>query len=164
MTQLLKNRLTIEEYGCMLTLAGKSRAEDYFTHCGACALDKNKRVLGISYNGLKKGFDIPAWMKLSENRILKNKYTIHAENNLFAMVKKDECDILCLNLSPCFKCMSIIAANEVRRVVYLKEYHRDQEFKEFFDFYKIEYQELSKDSKDKIKHYITTQSNFPELD
>jgi len=159
----MNNRLSIEEYGCMLTLAGKSRAEDYFTHCGACAIDVNKRVLGISYNGLKKGFKIPDWMKEHEKRLLKNKFMIHAENNLFAMVKKDECDTLCLNLSPCEPCSKIIVANGVNKVYYLKEYHREQTFKEIFDFYKVEYHELSSSCKLNIKNYLTDMNNFPEL-
>lgn len=159
----MNNRLSIEEYGCMLTLAGKSRAEDYFTHCGACALDINKRVLGISYNGLKKGFTIPDWMKQEENRVVKNKYMLHAETNLFAMLRKGECHTLCLNWSPCEHCAKNIVAHDVTRVVYLKEYHREQVYKEIFDFYKIEYIELSSECKSNIKQYITDMNNFPEL-
>jgi len=158
------NRLTVDEYGCMLTLAGKSRAEDYFTHCGAVALNKNKRVLGVAYNGLKAGYDIPSWMKLPENRIRKNDYMLHAENNLFAMVKKDECDVLYLNISPCHPCCRIIAANNVRKVVFIKEYHRCNKYIEFLGFYGIEYMELPKKSKENIKEYLLNKSNFEELE
>ena len=164
MEEMTNMRLTPDEYGCMLTLAGKSRAEDCFTHCGAVALDKNKRVLGVAYNGLKAGMTIPEWMKLPENRILKNDFMLHAENNLFAMVKKDECDVLYLNISPCHSCCKIIAAHNVRRIVYMKEYHRCNKFKEFLSFYGIEYHELPITSKQNILNYLSNKNNFPELE
>lgn len=157
-------RLSLEEYGCLLALAGKSRSEDTFTHCSAVAIDKNKRIIGISYNGLKKGMPVPDWMRLEENRIEKSELYIHAEQNLFNLVKNEECDLLCLNISPCFNCSKIIVANNVRKVVYLKEYHRCDKFKKIFNFYNIEYLELPKISKDNIKKYILETSNFSELD
>jgi len=157
-------RLSIEEYGCLLTLAGKSRSEDYFTHCSAVGIDKNKRILGISYNGLKAGMTVPEWMKLEENRALKSEYYLHAEQNLFNLIKNGECDLLCLNYSPCFNCSKIISANNVRRIVYLKEYHRCSKFKDIFGFYGIEHQELLRESKDRIKGYLQDLNNFKELE
>lgn len=157
-------RLSVEEYGCLLALVGKSRSEDSFTHCSSVAIDKNKRILGISYNGLKKGMVIPEWMKLEENRVEKSELYIHAEQNLFNLIKQDECDTLCLNISPCFNCSKIIVANNVRRVIYLKEYHRCSKFKNVFDFYRIEYFQLPQDSKENIKRYLSNSLNFSELE
>ncbi len=157
------NRLNIEEYGCFLSLAGKSRSEDYFTQCSAVAIDKNKRILGISYNGLSHGMEIPEWMKLEENREKKSEYYLHAESNLFSLIRGSECDLICLNISPCIACSRIIVSHNVRKVVYLKEYHRCNKFKEFFDFHNVKYEELSKQSKDKILTYIKNTDNFKEL-
>ena len=156
-------RLSIEEYGCLLSLAGKSRSEDLFTNCSAVAIAKDKRILGLSYNGLKKGMQVPDWMKLEENRQKKSEFYIHAEQNLFNVIKNEECDILCLNISPCLNCSKIIVAHNVRKVVYLKEYHRCSRFKEIFNFYGVEHQELPKESKERIRDYLLNQSNFSEL-
>ena len=157
-------RLTIEEYGCMLSLIGKGRSEDYFTHTSGVAISKDKRILGISYNGLAAGMEVPQWMKQEENRVKKADFYLHAEDNLFAMVKKGECHLLCINISPCISCCRTIVANGVKRIVYLKEYHRCNKFKEFFEFYGIECYELSAKSKQNIKGYLLNQSNFQELD
>lgn len=157
------NRFTIEEYGCMLTLIGKSRSEDYFTHVSAVGIDENKRILGIAYNGLKHGEIVPEWMKLEENRVKKSTYYLHAEDNLFSLIKRGECHTLCLNISPCLPCCRIIVANDVKRVIYIKEYHASNEFKEFFKFHKINCVELSRESKNKIKEYLTNLQNFSEL-
>lgn len=156
-------RLSIDEYGCFLALVGKSRSEDYFTHCSAVGLTKDKRVIGISYNGLKAGMEVPDWMKLEENREKKSDYYLHAESNLFSLIKNDECETIYLNISPCLACSRIIAAHNVKRVVYLKEYHRCNKFKEFFDFYSIKYEELSKKSKNNILNYVLDARNFEEI-
>ena len=155
----INDRLTIEEYGCMLSLVGKGRSEDHFTHVSGVAISKDKRILGIAYNGLKAGMEVPAWMTLEENRERKNDFYLHAEQNLFSLVERGECHLLCLNLSPCINCCHTIAANEVKRVVY----HRCNKFKPLFEFYGIECYELSAASKLKISNYLTNQNNFAEL-
>lgn len=142
---------------------GKSRSEDYFTHCSAVGMTKDKRVIGISYNGLKSGMEVPQWMKLEENREKKSDFYLHAEANLFSLIKGNECHTVYLTISPCLPCSRIMASHHVQRVVYLKEYHRCNKFKEFFDFYGIKYEELSKESKLNITNYLKNTSNFSEL-
>jgi deoxycytidylate deaminase len=159
-----KHRLTIEEYGCLLSLIGKGRSEDPKTRVSAVAIAKDKRVIGISYNGLKSGIEVPTWMFIDENRIKKAEYFIHAEQNLFSLLKKDECDLLCLNLSCCIKCCQTVAAHNVKKVVYLQEYHGCNKFKEFFKFHTIDCHELSVEGKQNIKNYLTDMTNFKELE
>ncbi len=164
MEKILNNRLTIEEYGCMLSLIGKGRSEDYFTHTSGVAISKDKRVLGISYNGLASGMSVPEWMKEEKNRAKKSDFYLHAEDNLFAMIKRGECELLCLNISPCISCCRLIVANNVKRIVYLKEYHRCNKFKEFFKFYNIKCEELPANGKHKIRKYLDNKKNFEELE
>ena len=156
-------RLSIEEYGCLLSLIGKGRSEDCFTHTSGVAISKDKRILGISYNGLAPGMIVPDWMKKEDNRAKKSEFYLHAEDNLFALIKKGECHLLCLNISPCISCCRTIIANNVTRVVYLKEYHRCNKFKEFFKFYGVDCHELSMESKKNIKLYLRNDFNFEEL-
>lgn len=156
-------RLTFEEYGCLLALMAKSRSEDPFTKIGGVALDKNGRVLGASYNGLKSGFQMPDWMKLEENRVKKSDFFIHCESNLCAQLTKGQCHTLCLSQSPCLKCCQQICALDVKNVIYIKEYAKCDKFKEFFDFHGIEYKELSKKNKENILKYLKDLKNFQEL-
>lgn len=149
-------RLSFDEYGCLLALSAKSRSEDKFTKVGGVGLDKYGRVLGVSYNGLKSGFKYPDWMDKDENRKTKSELMIHAESNLCSLLKRNDCHTICLTISPCVMCCQQICALNIKRVVYLKEYHSCKKFKEFFDFHKIEYKELNKKSKNKIKGYLET--------
>jgi len=159
----MNNRLTIEEYGCALSLIGKGRSEDYFTRTAAVAIAEDKRILGIAYNGLSDGMIVPDWMKLEENRAKKSDFYIHDVNNLFPLLKKGECHTLCATLAPCIACARIACAYGVSKVVFLKEYHRCDKYKEFFDFHGIECYELSSASKKNIQNYLSDMNNFKEL-
>jgi deoxycytidylate deaminase len=159
----LRRRLTWDEYGCLLALIGKSRSEDPFTKVGGVALNKDGRVLGVSYNGLKSKVEIPDWMYSVENRERKSDFFIHSEANLCALLKKGECHTLCLTQSPCIKCCQNIAALDIKRIVYVKEYNNCNKFRDFLNFYTIEYQELTNDSKRNILNYLKNLNNFCEL-
>jgi len=159
----MENRFTFEEYGCLLALMAKSRCEDPFTKIGGIALNKDGRILGASYNGLKPGAIMPNWMCLEDNRKKKSDFFIHCESNLCAFLTKGECHTMCLTQSPCIKCCQNIAALDIQKVIYIKEYEKCKEFKEFFDFHKIECKELTNESKEKILNYIKDILNFSEL-
>lgn len=155
-------RLSKEEYGCLLALAAKSRSEDPHTKIGAVALSADNRVLGTAYNGLKPGRYVEEWMTKEENREAKGDVFIHAEANLCALLRKGECHTICLTQSPCIKCCQNIAALDIVRVVYLKEYSC-KKFKNFFEFHGVEYFQLSFESKQRIADHIRNFSNFTEL-
>ncbi len=157
------DRLTFDEYGCLLALMAKSRSEDNFTKIGGVALDKNGRILGASYNGLKAGAVMPDWMLKEENRERKSDLFIHAESNLCAQLKRGECYTLCLTQSPCIKCCQQIAALNVSRVVYIKEYEKCNKFKDFLGFHNIDYWELSVKSRGRLYKYLADLGNFKEL-
>jgi dCMP deaminase len=59
------------------------RSEDPFRKVGACALSKDNRVLGVSYNGLKSGFNVDS--SFWNDRDSRRPYMIHAEANLFSL-------------------------------------------------------------------------------
>jgi deoxycytidylate deaminase len=159
----INNRLTFDEYGCLLALVGKCRSEDVFTRIGGAAFDHNNRVLGVAYNGLKPGAVMPEWMKLEENRQKKSDLFIHCESNLCALLTVNQCKTMYLTQSPCIKCCQNICALNIQRVVYLKEYVKCDQFKDFLSFHKIEYEELNKDSKLRVLNYIIDVNNFKEL-
>lgn len=143
---------------------GKSRSEDNRTRVGGVALDKSGRVLGVSYNGLSSGKIMPDWLMLEENRDIKGDLMIHCESNLFSQIKRRDCHTICLTISPCIKCCQNIAALEVKKVVYIKEYNRCGKFKQFLDFHEIEYRQLDDTEKKNLRYYISDLNNFNELD
>jgi dCMP deaminase len=157
------NKLSWDEYGCFLALCGKSRSIDPHTRIGGCAINNENRVLGVSYNGLKSGVEMPEWMKLEENRERKSDLFIHCESNLCALLVKGQCKTIYLTQSPCIKCCQNIAALDVKRVVYLKEYKKCNKFKDFLSFHRIDFEELSNNSKNNILNYIKELNNFDEL-
>ena len=159
----MENRLTFDEYGCLLALCAKSRSIDPHTRIGGSAFDLHNQVRAVAYNGLKSGVELPDWMKLEENREKKADLFIHCESNLCALITKNECKTLYLTHSPCIKCCQNICALNIERVVYLKEYKNCGKFKEFLDFHGIKYEELNKDSKNRIFDYIGDYKNFEEL-
>ena len=148
------NRLSKDEYGCLLALVAKSRSEDIFTQVGACATDINGRVLGTGYNGLLPGAEIPDWMLLEENRDLKSDLFIHAESNLCSRLTRGDCHTLYLTMSPCIKCCQNIAALGFKRVVYLKEYDKCSKFKKFLDFHGISFYQLEEKNKNNIFEFL----------
>lgn len=151
------NRLNFEEYGCLIALMAKSRSEDTFTQVGACGMSKENRVIATGYNGLLPKEKMPDWMLLEENREKKSEYFIHAECNLCSQIKRGECQTLCLTLSPCIKCCQIIAAMDIKKIVYLEEYPKCSKFKDFLKFHNIEYYQLSNNNRENINTYLKNQ-------
>jgi dCMP deaminase len=135
-------RLSWENYALELAKTASLRSEDPFKKVGACALSKDNRVLGVSYNGLKSKFDVDCgfW----KDRNARRPYMIHAETNLFSLFGKDECGLIAVTLLPCAACAKLIVAWDVPKVVYGEEYDHDDALhtKEIFDFYKVNYIKL----------------------
>tara|TARA_R100001163_G_C5059374_1_gene196078 strand:- start:1393 stop:1818 length:426 start_codon:yes stop_codon:yes gene_type:complete len=130
------SRLSWEEYAIELARTASLRSEDPHKKVGACALDYSNKVLGVGYNGLASGKEVPDvfW----EDRDLRRPYMIHAEANCLSLFKAGECKILAVTLLPCSACATLIAAYKIPKVIYSEEYKRDEKAKLIFDFYNIE--------------------------
>ena len=149
---MLDDRLSFEEFGILLALAASSRSEDIFTQVGGAAFDKDKRIIAVCYNGF-----LPK-MQLSEeflsNRELKNQYVFHSEQNLLAQIKKGDAETIFLTHSPCANCARLIAANDVKNVFFLQEYHRETGYKDIFNFYGLKLSLISNTKLDKVKEFL----------
>ncbi len=130
-------RPTFPQYGVMLAKTASLRSEDINTKVGAVAFDKHWQTLGTYYNGFLPHQDVDA--KIWEDRDLKNRHVIHAENWLVSRTKNGEVYRVCLNITPCSKCAVLLAAHGVKEVYFEDEYHRENGYKEIFDFYNIKY-------------------------
>lgn len=128
-------RINWDEYALSLAHVAKLRSEDPFRQVGACALDYDNRVLGVAYNGLKSGVNVDKdfWSCRSKRR----PYMIHAEANLLSLFKKSECKTIALTCSPCSSCATLIAAHNIKRVLYCDTYDNDMSGIDILNFYNI---------------------------
>ena len=120
----------------LLAFAAAKRSEDPYRKVGACALNKDKMVVGLGYNGLASGKEVsPAFW---DDRDRRRKYMIHAETNCLSLCKRGEVDLLAVTLLPCSSCATMIASYGVKEVLYHEEYENDLAAKDIFTFYNIE--------------------------
>lgn len=137
----MKNdRISWEEYALRIAEVASSRSEDPFVKVGACALDFNNRVIGVAYNGLSSGINVPD--NFWDDRDKRRPYMIHAEINLMSLFKRGECKLLACTLMPCSCCASAIAAYDIKAVVYRDVYARDEQALEIFRFNGIECKQI----------------------
>ena len=136
-------RPSFPQYGILLAKVASLRSEDIHTKAGCVAFDQNWYSLGTFYNGFlpKQNIGPEIW----EDRDAKNKMVIHSESWLVSRTNAGSVYRVCLNISPCSKCSISLVTHGVKEVYFELEYHREQEFKDIFKFYNIEYKQVSVD-------------------
>jgi dCMP deaminase len=131
----MENRISFDQMAIKIAITASKRSEDPHKKVGACVLDKNGRVLGVGYNGIRtghtKGQDF--WSD-RENR---RNYIIHAEVNALANVDIHKAYLLAVTLLPCPSCANMIASHNISKVLYLEDYERDCISKDVFKFHNI---------------------------
>lgn len=129
-------RVSWEKHAMALAYSASLRSEDPFRKVGACALDYNNGVLGVSYNGLMPGFKPPRGFWKSRDK--RRKYMIHAETNLLSRIKIGEARLIAVTLLPCRCCAINIAAHGIKHVVFGIIYDEDHSAFDIFKFYGIQ--------------------------
>ena len=129
-------RISWEEYALSIAQTASSRSEDRYVKVGACALNSERMVVSVGYNGLASGKDVS--YDFWRNRDHRRKFMIHAEVNCLSLFKKGEAEMLATTLLPCSSCATLIASYGISKVVYKDVYERDAQALEIFDFYNIE--------------------------
>jgi dCMP deaminase len=132
-------RLSWEEYALKMAYVAAERSED-IRRVGACALDHSNRLIGGAYNGLAPGKEVSK--EFWQDRDKRRPFMIHAEVNLLSLAKRGEIRLLACTLMPCSSCATMIAAYEIKEVVYGEVYDRDTKSREIFDFYGIKHKQL----------------------
>lgn len=118
-----------EEYFMELAKLTAKRSKDPITQVGAVIINKNKRVIGLGYNGF---IDIPdndklfPWTKNSNNyEEIKYSYVIHAEANaILNSTSSIKDSTLYVTLFPCRECAKLIIQSGIKKIVYL-DYKED---------------------------------------
>ena len=129
-------RVPWDQYALSIAQAASQRSEDPYRKVGACALNRQKMVVGVGYNGLASGVSMP-YKNFWDNRDYRRKFMIHAEANCLSLCKKGEVELLAVTLLPCSSCATMISAYGIQEVVYKDAYERDEQAKEIFNWYNI---------------------------
>ncbi|XP_045480620.1 deoxycytidylate deaminase [Harmonia axyridis] len=152
-----KNYISWHDYFMATAFLAAKRSKDPCSQVGACIVDRNKKIVGIGYNGMPTGCsdDEFPWSKESENA-LDNKYyyVCHAEVN--AVLNKNSADVkdctIYVGLFPCNECAKVIIQAGIKEVIYLSDKHSHKAStiasKKMLDAAKVEYwQYLPQNSK-----------------
>ena len=137
----VSERIDWDTYALKLAEVAALRSEDPFVQVGACALDKENRVLGVAYNGLAPGKIVSNvfWADRDGRR----PYILHAETNLLSLFKRNEAHTVACTLMPCPSCATHIVAHGVKRVIYRDVYSKDTKALDIFKFYDIEVKRIT---------------------
>lgn len=130
------NRLNWEEYAIGLAYIASLRSQDPYVKVGASALSHDNRVLGVAYNGLASGAELP--IEIWKDRDKRRPYILHAEQNLLSLFKRKEAKLVALTLLPCSDCARLLCCWGVQKVCYISDYDRDLGSKDIFKFYKVD--------------------------
>ncbi len=119
-----QNYISWDEYFMGVALLSSMRSKDPNTQVGACIVNKNKRIVGIGYNGLPFGCsdDCFPWERSGEYLDTKYPYVVHAEPNAILNATNDLTNsTIYVSLFPCNECMKLIIQSGIKEIVYLDD-------------------------------------------
>jgi dCMP deaminase len=157
MTPKRDDYISWEEYFMAVAQLSARRSKDPSTQVGACIVNKNKRIIGIGYNGFPTGCsdDELPWSREGDLLDTKYPYVCHAEMNAITNASnKPELDgaAIYVSLFPCNECAKLIVQVGIKEVVYLEDkYHDEAVFvaaHKIFDMAGVVYRQLQPDNKE----------------
>lgn len=140
-----------EEYFMAIAQLSAKRSKDPGTQVGACIVNKNKRIIGIGYNGFPTGCsdDELPWDREGDFLETKYPYVCHAEMNAITnSANKPDLDgaSLYVSLFPCNECAKLIVQVGIKEVVFLSDkYNGEPVFvaaRRIFDMAGVKYRQL----------------------
>jgi dCMP deaminase len=156
MTGKRKDYLSWEEYFMAVAQLSARRSKDPSTQVGACIVNKNKRIIGIGYNGFPTGCSDDELPWAREGSLLETKYpyVCHAEMNAITnAANKPDLDgaSMYVSLFPCNECAKLIVQVGIKEVVYLEDKYRDQDIfiaaRRIFDMAGVTCRQLKPDNR-----------------
>jgi len=139
----LNERLSWDEYFMSTAILLSSRSTCNRLHVG-CVLVKDKRIISGGYNGFLAG--APHESIIVDNHEIA---TVHAEQNAIAdcasrgvSVNGATCYI---THYPCINCAKILAASQIKNIVYLNDYKNDKNVEKLLKDVDIETTRLKSD-------------------
>ncbi len=151
MTTKRNDYISWEEYFMAVAELSAQRSKDPNTQVGACIVNKNKRIIGIGYNGFPAGCsdDELPWSREGDFLDTKYPFVCHAEMNAItnATNRPDLVGAsLYVSLFPCNECAKLIVQAGIAEVVYLADKYHDQDLfvaaRKIFDMSGVKYRQL----------------------
>jgi len=119
----IKERLNWDEYFMSIALLGAQRSPCKRLHVGSVIV-KNNHVISMGYNGY-----IPGAPHISRVKDEHEQSIIHSEVNALADCAKRGSSLkdskIYITHYPCINCFHLIAACEIKEVIYLNDYKND---------------------------------------
>ena len=121
--------LSWDDYFMAVALLSAQRSKDPNTQVGACIVNRQKRIVGVGYNGFPTGCsdDTLPWCREGDFLETKYPYVCHAElNAILNSVPGNltDCSIYTA-LFPCNECAKVIIQAGIRELVYLDDKYAD---------------------------------------
>ena len=123
--------LSWDDYFMSVALLSAKRSKDPNTQVGACIINRQKRIVGVGYNGFPTGCsdDTLPWCREGDFLDTKYPYVCHAELN--AVLNAISTDLrgcrIYVGLFPCNECTKVIIQSGISEIVYLSDKYRDSE-------------------------------------
>lgn len=119
------NYISWDEYFMGIALLSAQRSKDPSTQVGACIVNKEKKIIGMGYNGFPIGCsdDELPWERDGRYMDTKYAYICHAElNAILNSMGRDlnDCSIY-VALFPCNECAKAIIQSGIKEVIYLDD-------------------------------------------
>jgi dCMP deaminase len=119
-----KDYILWDEYFMGVAVLSAKRSKDPNTQVGACIVNKEKRIVGIGYNGFPYGCDDESFPWENKGPFLDTKYpyVVHAEPNaiLNSTTKLLDCSMY-VSLFPCHECVKLIIQSGIKEIVYMSD-------------------------------------------
>lgn len=126
-----EDHISWDEYFMGVALLSSMRSKDPNTQVGACIVNRDRRIVGVGYNGFPTGCsdDELPWDREGNWLETKYPYVCHAElnailNSIGGTLK--DCTLY-VALFPCNECTKAIIQAGIRRVVYLSDKYADSD-------------------------------------
>jgi len=119
-----KDYIQWDEYFMGVAILSGKRSKDPNTQVGACIINREKKIVGVGYNGLPLGCSDDEFSWERDGNFLDTKYPFvcHAELNAILNSTKTlkDCSIY-VGLFPCNECSKAIIQSGIREIVYLSD-------------------------------------------
>ena len=117
----MKKAISWDQYFMGVVALSALRSKDPNTKVGACIVSKNKRIVGVGYNGFPYGCEDDEFPWGKEGGLVDTKYpyVVHAELNAILNSNKDldGCSLY-VSLFPCHECVKAIIQSGIKEIVY----------------------------------------------
>lgn len=145
-----KDYISWDEYFMGLAMLSSKRSKDPSTQVGACIVNKEKKIVGIGYNGFPIGCcdeDFP-WERDGDWIETKYPFVCHAELNaiLNSVSHNLKGATIYVGLFPCNECAKAIIQSGIKEVVFLSDKYKEADnniaSKKMLDAASVQYRKL----------------------